>query len=428
MTQQANELIWEFQGALLATIREYFAFEGMSLPQPIADAIFAVPRHEFVQRYRYWGGGDWFDVDANNLAVHLPALYRDDGLGLAGTDGDEQISTISRPSAVLGMLQMLDIRPGERIFELGTGSGWNAAVMGYLAGPSGHVKTAEIIPSLAARARAVMTRLGLKQVEVISGDAADAMTGGPFDGVIFTAGAYDIPESVFDAVRVGGRLLLVLKFAGGGDAVILFRRHADHFESLAAKAYEFVAMTGRNRRSELDPAPLEEFAPWQVLRNRPVSSRSYSHGGLGRATFAARTYALRTFLEITEPRMRWFAEPEGYPYYSFGLWDDPSCSLALAKDGALSGYGAEVAVRDLLAAQHRWVDLGLPSAVTLRARAYKPGQSPVISAGEALMKRPQTDFVWSLRETHGQRPSSAPFESLPTESHDTESLNTPERS
>jgi hypothetical protein len=75
MTRQANDLVREFQAGLLAAVNEYFALEGLTLSQRIADATLAVPRHEFVARYRYYGNADWYDVDATNLDRHLPAIY-----------------------------------------------------------------------------------------------------------------------------------------------------------------------------------------------------------------------------------------------------------------------------------------------------------------------------------------------------------------
>jgi len=85
--------------------------------------------------------GSSLSIDETNLAQHLPAIYRDNGLGIFGDDPATTV-TISTPSFVLEMLELLQLRPGDREFELGTGSGWNAARLGYLVVPGGSVETA----------------------------------------------------------------------------------------------------------------------------------------------------------------------------------------------------------------------------------------------------------------------------------------------
>ena len=68
------------------------------------------------------------------------------------------------------MLDMLKFEPGHNVFELGAGSGWNAALMGHIVGPKGHVYSLEIIPELAKTASDTIETLGLKNVSIIEGD------------------------------------------------------------------------------------------------------------------------------------------------------------------------------------------------------------------------------------------------------------------
>lgn len=393
-----DSLIRAMQEGLLDSVQEQLVLRDIQLSPRVADALRDVPRHAFVERYRFWGSRHWNRVgtDADDLASHLPALYRDDGLAIAGFEGDEQLSTISRPTVVLLMLELLSIRPGDRIFEVGTGSGWNAALMGALTGPNGYVESVEIISELALQAERAVQRLGLSNVHILNADAA-SLPGSPqsFDRVIFTTGTYDIPPQIFERLRIGGLCLMVLKFAGGGDAVILFRRRADHLESVSAHAYDFVTMSGTGHRRQYDPLLLGEFGPWQELQHLRVSSRPFPCGGSGRASLASRTFAMRTFLEIKEPKMCWFVEPDGWPFYFFGLWDEQKKSLALVRENELTSYGSAAAANALLARVHEWCEFGFPSATTMRVCAYPAGQAPPISAGQILLARESTDFVWS---------------------------------
>jgi hypothetical protein len=104
---------------------------------------------------------------------------------------------------------------------------------------------------------------------------------------------------------------------------------------------------------------------------------------------------MRTFLTIAEPRMRGFVEPEGWPFYFLGLWDEATDSLALARDNALASFGGMAASEALMARLHEWLDLGMPSAVSIPVRAFRAGQAPRPGPGESLMSRGDTDFLWS---------------------------------
>jgi protein-L-isoaspartate(D-aspartate) O-methyltransferase len=110
------------------------------------------PRHRFVKRYREWGNKEWQEVNEENLNEHVATLYADKALILFGDDQDVS-STISQPSFVLHMLDMLQLERGHNVFELGAGSGWNAALLGHLVGPEGSVYSLELIPEMARTAK-----------------------------------------------------------------------------------------------------------------------------------------------------------------------------------------------------------------------------------------------------------------------------------
>ena len=170
---------------------------------PISDATqqayYATPRHLFVPRYRVWGSQNWHTVDNHNLAEHVATLYADRPLILFGDDDANVPSTISQPSFVLRMLDMLQIQPGQAIFELGAGSGWNAALMGRLVESAGHVYSLEIIPEVARRATETIESLGIENVSIINADGgAGYLPGAPYDRAIFTAGAYDLPFHFYE--------------------------------------------------------------------------------------------------------------------------------------------------------------------------------------------------------------------------------------
>jgi protein-L-isoaspartate(D-aspartate) O-methyltransferase len=166
--------------------RERLVAEQLA-PQGITDsltlaAMRAVPRHEFVPAdQRAWAYAD----------TPLPI-------------GHEQ--TISQPVVVAYMTQVIRPRTGLRVLEVGTGSGYQAAV---LAATGARVWTIEIIGPLADQARARLGRLGYRDVQVRHGDGyAGWPEAAPFDAIVVTAGADSIPPPLIEQLAPGGRLVM----------------------------------------------------------------------------------------------------------------------------------------------------------------------------------------------------------------------------
>ncbi|MGH7805197.1 MAG: protein-L-isoaspartate(D-aspartate) O-methyltransferase [Candidatus Binatia bacterium] len=122
--------------------------------------------------------------------------------------------TISQPFIVAKMTELLNLRPTDRVYELGTGSGYQAAVASRLAA---EVYTVEIFPELAARAKATIAELGYANVHVRAGDG---MLGwpdkAPFDALLVTAAIPEIPKRLVEQLKPGGRAVMPI---GEPDAV-----------------------------------------------------------------------------------------------------------------------------------------------------------------------------------------------------------------
>lgn len=249
-----------FQNQLVAIAREKYARTPIS--QTTIDAFYSIPRHRFVSRYRHWESDQWMEVTEQNLDRHLSALYSDNALPIFGTQSDFEssnsaVSTISQPSFVLRMLDLLQIKKGQKVFELGAGSGWNSGLLGHLVGSTGKVVSLEIIPELVRSAHENLQRMGLAQVEVKKGDGGYGdKTNAPYDRAIFTAGCYDLPRSFHHQIREGGLLLFVLKNRLGSDTLLVLRKEEKFFESTYSMACEFVPMTGHYKAVESSILPL----------------------------------------------------------------------------------------------------------------------------------------------------------------------------
>ena len=152
--------------------------------------------------------------------------------------------TISQPYIVAYMTQALRLAPDAKVLEVGTGSGYQAAVLAELGAA---VYTIEIIPELATRARASLTELGYTNVRVRQGDGyAGWPEEAPFDAVIVTAAPDHIPQPLVDQLAVGGRLIVPV--GQGRQMLTILTRTEDGLEETTTLPVRFVPMTGEAQR------------------------------------------------------------------------------------------------------------------------------------------------------------------------------------
>jgi protein-L-isoaspartate(D-aspartate) O-methyltransferase len=176
-----------------------------------------VPRHEFVP------------------AELRPRAYEDGPLPI----GYDQ--TISQPYIVAFMTEQLDPKPTDRVLEIGTGSGYQAAVLALLVAV---VYTIEIIEPLAQRAEADLKRLGYTNIRVRTGDGFQGWPeAAPFDAVIVTCAPETVPQPLVQQLRDGGRMIIPVGPIGNQELVLL-RKRGEQLEKHAVLPVRFVPMTG----------------------------------------------------------------------------------------------------------------------------------------------------------------------------------------
>jgi len=145
--------------------------------------------------------------------------------GQAYADGPLPIGegqTISQPYIVALMTQLLELKDSNKVFEVGTGSGYQAAILAELVK---RVYTIEILPGLASSSAARLTALGYKNVEVRAGDGYQGWPEqAPFDGIIVTAGATHIPQPLVDQLKEGGRLVIPVDVSPGMQELLQCRK------------------------------------------------------------------------------------------------------------------------------------------------------------------------------------------------------------
>jgi len=167
---------------------------------PVMEAMARVPRQEFVPPD---------EISYAWLNVPLPIGHR---------------QTISQPFIVALMTNLLQPKPDDIILEVGTGSGYQAAVLSALVRK---IYSVELEPELARDAADRLKRLGYENVTVRAGDGAEGWPEyAPFDGIIVTAGAPDVPPALIEQLRVGGRMVIPVN-SGVAQELIVIRKTED---------------------------------------------------------------------------------------------------------------------------------------------------------------------------------------------------------
>lgn len=206
--------------AIGESLRESAAHTGYAeLSNPVMDAMAAVPREEFV------------------LPAYRHLAYRNSALPIAAGQ------TISQPLIVALMTELLEPTQEDVILEVGTGSGYQAAV---LAGLVRHVYSIEIVEELAGSASRVLERLGYENVTVRAGDGyAGWPEHAPFDGIIVTAAAPHLPPPLLAQLKPGGRLVIPVDEARGHQQLMVIEVDAfGEIRRTSILPVAFVPLTG----------------------------------------------------------------------------------------------------------------------------------------------------------------------------------------
>jgi protein-L-isoaspartate(D-aspartate) O-methyltransferase len=196
----------------------------------VAAAFGEVAREHFVTRVLVRTGAEWRAYgpdDAGDPEAWLRMVYEDAPLVVTVDAHGQPDSTSTAPWLMADMLDLLALRPGDRLLEIGTGTGYNAALASWIVGERGRVSTIEVDRELAADAAGKLAALGMRQVIVHAGDGTLGVPeDAPFDAAIATAGCPRLPRAWVEQLAVGGRL--VANVAGPLAGVVLhLTRSAD---------------------------------------------------------------------------------------------------------------------------------------------------------------------------------------------------------
>jgi protein-L-isoaspartate(D-aspartate) O-methyltransferase len=355
----------------------------------VAAAFLQTPREAFLRGHAQRHG--------------IEAVYRDEAIVTRRDPATGlPLSSSSQPAIMARMLEMLDVEPGQRVLEIGAGTGYNAALLALLVGTGGSVTTIELDRDVAAGARDGLLATRSAATVVVGDGRAGAPDAAPLDRIVATASTPSVPRAWFDQLRPGGLLVVPLRLSTvlfAVQAVAVFRKVAAGFDSIDLTGGGFMALRGgsEGRRGatlavpELsggsDDRPLVELwgpaiagmdtaARQQLVvtalgfaRRRRVELGGGS--GWSLAAYAALGLPEERLVECSRPE--WTAAAE----LGLGVVDAVDGSVAFLVGGSqrarIEAHGARGAELALLNVIDRWRSLGRPGVERLTVRVrYGP--------------------------------------------------------
>jgi len=201
--------------------------KGGLLQTPAVEAAFhAVLRHQFLP------------------GISLDEAYSDHAISVKQDERGQWLSSSSQPAMMAIMLEQLGLVPGHNVLEIGTGTGFNAALMAHIVGEAGHIVTVEIDEDLAQAARQNLANTGVTQVQVVSADGGYGYPdAAPYDRIILTVGAPDITPAWWSQLKGDGRIVLPLVLKGSMES-IAFEKVNSHLTSLSVRDCSFIQLRG----------------------------------------------------------------------------------------------------------------------------------------------------------------------------------------
>jgi protein-L-isoaspartate(D-aspartate) O-methyltransferase len=390
----------QLRNQLVSQLRE----SGHVSSERVAAAFRTVPRHVFVP------------------GVEPERAYRDEPLIIKNDEHGVPISSSSQPAIMARMLEQLDVRPGHRVLEIGTGSGYNAALLAHLVGETGAVVSIDIDVDLVEDARARLAECEVSQVTARCGDGGLGWAEhAPYDRIIATVGAWDIPPAWVAQLAPDGRLVVPLDLRGPQRSIAL-QRVSDHLESVSVVRCGFMRLRG----AFADPESIHQISsdpPVFLVRaeqyavDEDALSAALAQPGADvpsgvRATLDEIWDGLSLWLALHEPAMAWvssigtaadralvfgvyYARPNPVSLGTTALVSTDSLATLVRLDdeqpfelGALPlGPGGHLLAQRLVEHIHDWDTRGRPGTTGLHVSAYPHDSDPALSEPSGIIDK-----------------------------------------
>jgi protein-L-isoaspartate(D-aspartate) O-methyltransferase len=419
MAEESDKILQTLHKELIDQLKA----KGYFPSHRVEVAFRAVPRHLFLPE------------------VAPQEVYQDKAIITKTVDG-RFVSSSSQPTIMAIMLEQLDLHKGQRVLEIGAGTGYNAALMAHIVGETGQVITIDIDEDIVENARKHLAVAGYERVQVICADGGLGFPdAAPYDRIILTVNAGDITPAWNEQLAENGRLLLPLSVRGPQIAVA-FKRVDTHFESVSVQPCGFVGLRGvfaeqgqqvqlsseeglvyltLGEQTEVDT---ERVMQWLYA---PPSDRTTSVSARIQELFSNLTFWVALHepgfcnLTLQHTAIERGIVPNLFPmfgdiptYNVIGVLSQHALSLltyaatdikSLGSDGKPQISALPLQVRTfgddadlpqhLVSLLESWQKEGRPNEQRLKVRAYPRGQAFTSLSQDILLERPWTHFLFS---------------------------------
>ncbi|MEV6949566.1 methyltransferase, FxLD system [Streptomyces sp. NPDC051172] len=175
--------------------------------------------------------------------VDLESAYKEDAVPIKHDEHGEMISCISAPSIVATQLEQLDAQPGHKVLEAGAATGYNAALLSKIVSPGGQVWTLDVDQDLVAGASKHLSEAGVDNATAVMADGAAGLPEhAPYDRIIFTVGAGDVPVKILDQLAPGGHLVLPMRIRGSISRSFAFERDNETWKTVSCEMATFIPL------------------------------------------------------------------------------------------------------------------------------------------------------------------------------------------
>lgn len=285
---------------LARQLADDIAAEGGFSTAAWRDAVEATPRHVFVPEFHVQQPDGTWRTTTSDDKQWLDAVYRNQPLStaLATTANGHRVtvSSSTKPGLMIRMLEALDVHDGHRVLEIGTGTGYNAALLAHRLG-SDHVFSVDIGADLVDAARNRLAELGFTPVLAAAHGAGGLPEHAPFDRIIATCSLPVVPWVWSDQLCEDGLVLVDVKLSAHAGNLVLLRRYPDRLEGRflprwagfmairdADLAPETVAVkaeleSGARSWTRLDPLPWTSLVPWFLAQARMPGKIAFGYQG-----------------------------------------------------------------------------------------------------------------------------------------------------
>lgn len=400
LISEANEkissvIVWGLSGMvdkeLLSELKDSYLGElktrGTIRSRPVERAFRKVNRHQFLQEhFEPHKQGNYKYAGKRYQRKHLDPSEEED---LAQVYSDRAFltkisppSSSSQPSLVADMIEQLEIREGMNILEIGTGSGYNTALLQEVVGESGKVTTLDIQQEVTNQAASLLNEVGYENPTVICEDGAKGFPpNSPYERIIAAIGCTDISPQWMDQLSEAGLMLIPLQHGcEGNDPRVQLKKERGKLVGRFVGWSGFMTIQGKLQRDQ--QISFEEVA--QLAEEEPRETKKFEKIGDEEAI------AFSLFAALNDKRH--FVRTYGIRP---GLKDGEDGAVALG-EGELYLYGEDPPIEDFESLFNRWKEAGRPSLAKYSIKLYPKGHNPPVNKQEWLIRRGHFDQKISL--------------------------------